>query len=331
MLDTVFYFILNMSVASCFVIVALLLIRQIRPLPRRIAYPLWALAFFRLIMPFTLQTNWSLFNFTGELVKRLITVKTVTQGTVAIPEPGGAVPIPKPDGLVMSNFFGAADFGGSGQYAPIEYKTESLRQIFSTAAVIWIIVAAAMLLTAVILYTLTRKELKKAVHIKDNLYRSDMLLSPVLTGLFRPKIILPVSLDPDGTEGRMILAHENIHRRRLDNLWRLVAIFVTCLHWFNPFAWITLKAFSTDMELSCDATVVRKYKDGERKAYAEALLCFAEDKRLLVSTAFGRAGVKVRIVNVLNYRKLTLIGVAASSLFLLVIAVVLITNPQLRG
>jgi len=317
MLGTLFYFILNMSITAGFVITALLLIRQIRLLPRRMIYPLWGLAFFRLIMPFTIPTSWSLFNFTGGLVKRLITVETVSQGTVQIP---GS------DFFWTMNVIGAAE-----QYVPVEYKTESLRQIFTAASILWAVIAAAMLLTAITLYLLTRKELKSAVCIRDNIYRSGMVLSPVLTGLIHPKIILPDSLDPDSAEGKIVLAHENTHKRRLDNLWRLLAICVTCLHWFNPFSWIMLKVFFTDMELACDESVIKKLDQEERKAYAGTLLSFAGDKRLLVSTAFGRSGVKVRIVNVLNYRRLTLIGVLASSAFLIAIAVVLITNPQLRG
>ena len=314
MRDSVFYFILNMSIASCFVIAALMAIRLIKPLPRRVVYPLWGLAFFRLAMPFTLSTNWSLFNYTGGLVKKLITVETVTQGAQ-----GDRL-------LATANFVAAAE-----RYSPVEYKTESLRQVFTTASVVWAIVAAALLLTAVILYALTRKELKQAVRIKGNLYRSDMLLSPTLMGVFRPRIILPATLDPDGEDGRMVLAHENVHKRRLDNLWRLLGIFVVCLHWFNPFAWVMLKAFFTDMEQSCDESVIRKYGAEERKAYASTLLRFAEDKRVLVSTAFGRSGVKVRIVNVLNYKRLTAIGIAASTIFLLLVAAALLTNPRLRG
>ena len=329
MLDTVFYLILNMSVASCFVIATLLLIRQIKPLPRRVVYPLWGLAFFRLVMPFTLPTSWSLFNYTGGLVKRLITVETVTMGTIPVqelynPNTVNSIPVQESYELYTMNFFGAAQ-----QYAPIEYRTESLRQIFTLSSVIWAIVATAMLLTAFTLYMLTRKELKTAIRIKDNLYSSDMLLSPVLAGLFRPKIILPATLDPDSDECRMILAHENIHKRRLDNLWRLLGICIICLHWFNPLAWILLKAFFTDMEQSCDEAVIRKYSTDERKQYATTLLRYAEDKRLLVSTAFGSSGVKVRIVNILNYKKLTIIGAVISALFLLVIAIALITNPQL--
>jgi beta-lactamase regulating signal transducer with metallopeptidase domain len=92
-----------------------------------------------------------------------------------------------------------------------------------------------------------------------------------------------------------------------------------------------LKAFFTDMELSCDEKVIDKMSIEERKSYAGTLLRFAEDQQVLVSTAFGQSGVKVRILNVLNYKRLTVIGVVASSLFLLILTVALITNPQLRG
>lgn len=319
MMGNVFYFVLNMSLASGFVIAALLLIRLIKLLPRRIVYPLWIPAFFRLLFPFTLSADWSLFNFTGGLVKRLITVETVTRGTV---------PVPGTEKWVTMNMIGAAE-----SYMPIEYKTESLRHIFTVGSTVWAIAAAAALLAACILYTLTLAELRKAVPVGGNLYRSDMLLSPVLMGLFRPKIILPPGLDPESPEGQMVLAHENIHRRRLDNLWRSLAIGAACVHWFNPLVWVMLKAFFIDMELSCDEAVVRKGRYGaeERKAYASALLRFAEDKRFLISTAFGRSGVRVRIVNVLNYKRLTVFGAVASTAFLLAVALVLMTNPALKG
>jgi beta-lactamase regulating signal transducer with metallopeptidase domain len=134
-------------------------------------------------------------------------------------------------------------------------------------------------------------------------------------------------------QGRMVLAHENVHRRRLDNLWRALAVAVACLHWFNPLVWVMLRAFFTDMELSCDEAVLKKggYGEGARKAYAHTLLAFSQEKRFLVSTAFGRSGVKVRVVNVLNYKRLTVIGAIASTLFLLALALALLTNPTLRG
>lgn len=314
-MDNAFYYILNMSLTSSFIIIAMMLLRLFKPLPKRIVYPLWIFAFFRLVFPFALSSKWSLFNYTGKLVKRLITVETVG-------------PLHGLEKWSFMNMIGAAE-----RYTPIVYRTESLRRIFTIGSTLWVITAIALLLAACILYILTLSELKKSVKIKGNLYRSEMLLSPILTGIVRPKIILPIGLDPDSTEGRMVLAHEDIHRKRLDNLWRVLAIIIACVHWFNPLVWLMLKAFLSDMELSCDETVMSKgkYSIEERKAYASALLNFSEDKRILISTAFGQTGVKVRIVNVLNYKRLTVIGAVASAIFLLVLALVLITNPGIGG
>ncbi len=307
MLDTVFYFILNMSIAACFVIAVLLLVRRMR-FPRKVMYLLWGIAFLRLVMPFAFAASWSLYNITGGVVQRLITLQEITG--VA----GG-------ENLLVMNMIGAAE-----QYAPLTYRTETLRQVFVTASLVWAIIAAALVITLIVLYRLTRKELRGAEHVRDNIYRSEMLLSPVIIGVFRPRIIIPPSLDPDSEEGRMIIAHERTHQRRLDNLWRLIAIVITCLHWFNPLCWVMLKSFLTDMEHACDEAVVRGYDAERRKKYAGLLLNFAQN-RMLISTAFGSSAVKVRIVNVLNYKKLTLMGALASAAFILTVAAVLLTNP----
>ncbi len=318
-MEDIFYLILNMSFAACFVIAAILLLRLFKPIPRCFVYPLWALAIFRLAAPVALTSRWSLFNFTGGLVKRLVTLETITYGTV---------PVPESDNLLMMNMVGAAE-----SYTPIEYKTEALRNIFIIGSAVWAIIAAASLLAALTLYVLTRRELKKATQIKDNIYCSDMVLSPVLIGVFRPRIILPAGLDTDSEGGRMILEHENVHRRRIDNLWRIFAIGISCIHWFNPLVWVMLKMFFEDMEHSCDEAVIRhgRYNSEECRNYAATLLRFAEDKRLLISSAFGRSCVKSRILNVLNYKRMTVIGAIVSAALLLALTFVLVTNPSLRG
>lgn len=318
-MDNVFYFILNMSLSSIVVIVALMLVRLIKPLPKRVVYPLWGLAFARLIFPFSLSARWSLFNFTGKLVKRLITAETIIQGKV---------PLPGLNKWSAMNMIGAAE-----SYVPFEYKTESFRRFFTISSMVWAVIAAAAFLAACALYILTMSELRKAILVKDNIYRSDMLLSPVLVGIIRPKIILPEGLDPNSQEGRMVIAHENIHRKRLDNLWRVFAIIMACIHWFNPVVWLMIRMFFADMELSCDERVLAEEKYGieERKAYAKTLLNFSEDRRFLVSTAFGQSGIKIRIVNILNYKRLSLIGALASAIFLSVLVLLLITNPGFGG
>jgi len=317
--DGIFYIVLNMSIAACFVIAVLLLVRLIRPLPRRFVYPLWALAFFRLVIPFSPAFGWSMFNFMGSLVKKLVPFEAFT---------GSKIHLPASTDMTVMNMVGAAE-----SYRPVTYKTEYLKQIFAAGSVIWSVVAAALLLAFGIMYLLTYRELRNADHVRESIYSSEMVLSPVLAGVFRPRIILPDGVDPDSTAGKMILEHENVHRRRLDNLWRLLAAAVACIHWFNPLVWVMIDAFFRDMELSCDEAVLRrgKYDSDACRAYASTLLQFSGHKSFAASSSFARSGVRKRIINVLNYRKMTLISAAASAVFVLAIALALFTNPSLKG
>ena len=313
MLQTLFYFILNMSLNGIFIICGILLIRNIRVIPKRLVYIFWTAAFARLCVPFSLSSRWSVFNYTGNLIKRVIAADAIIAG-------------PPLQGMTMANYIGAVD-----SYAPAEFKTAALYRLFTTGAVVWLTVSIAALLAMVILYWLTSARFKTALLLRDNIYASDILLSPVLIGVLRPRIILPLPLSVDSPEAGSAIAHENVHRKRCDNLWRLLGFAVVCFHWFNPFAWLMLKYFLDDMELSCDEAVVRHYDLKARKAYASALVSFAGDRGFFVSTAFGKSGIKARIVNILNYKRLTVIGTIASALLLLAVAVILATNPQIRG
>ena len=169
----------------------------------------------------------------------------------------------------------------------------------------------------------SRRGNKEVEHIKENIYRSDKVLSPVVYGIIRPKIILP--MDIAGADMEYILKHEQIHVRRRDNLWRVVAVITACVHWFNPLAWVFVRCFFTDMELACDAMVLKKLGDDDKKSYASALLTCSAGKTWYAS-AFGGGKTRLRIESVLSYKKLTFAsGLCFAALFI-AIAVTIITN-----
>ena len=82
---------------------------------------------------------------------------------------------------------------------------------------------------------------------------------PLVTGLFRPIVLLPAwfEADYDDAQQRAALAHELTHVKRGD-LWalQLAELFVACL-WFNPLAYLARRAFRTDQEAACDSDVLR--------------------------------------------------------------------------
>ena len=74
-------------------------------------------------------------------------------------------------------------------------------------------------------------------------------------------------------EGSMelVIAHEQAHIRRRDNLTKPLAFLLLAVYWFNPLLWIAYILLCRDMELACDERVLRE-RSGIRKAYASALL-----------------------------------------------------------
>jgi beta-lactamase regulating signal transducer with metallopeptidase domain len=97
--------------------------------------------------------------------------------------------------------------------------------------------------------------------------------SPALVGLLRPRIALPADFELRFTpeERELILAHEAVHRERLDNLWNLLASILVALHWWNPLAWWGARRMQADQELACDSAVLASQPDC-RPTYAQALL-----------------------------------------------------------
>ena len=161
------------------------------------------------------------------------------------------------------------------------------------------------------------------------MYVSDKITSPALYGVVRPKIMIPRDFPKELL--LYVEEHENAHRRRCDNLTRLAAITITCIHWFNPLAWIMLKMYLHDVELACDEAVLRKIGNKNKKAYASALVCCEESKLIFApafSASLGGAKIKVRIENIISFRKLTVGSAILFGILIAVLAVTLLTNAS---
>ena len=287
---------ISAAIAGCIV----LLLAKIKRLPRGIICALMVIPFLRMWLPFGMGSEYSLMSL----------ISKVTTRTVFIYD--GKIPV------TMTNFTMAAN-----SYFPIVYKTNILESVFQIAAIVWLIIAAALLIAMVIIYTVTKSELKDARLLRENIYVSDKITSPAVYGIFREKIILPREYDAD--ELKFILMHENAHIRRKDNLWRILAIVTVCIHWFNPLAWLFLKSFLTNSELACDEAVLRKCPENEIKNYATMLLNCAESKNLYVS-AFGGAKLRVRIERIVSYKKFSVLSITAFTILAAAVAYTLLTN-----
>src|SRR5688572_14403108 len=96
---------------------------------------------------------------------------------------------------------------------------------------------------------------------------------PALIGVLRPKVVLPDDFETRYTaqEQSLILAHENVHLRRLDALWNALTVLVRSVFWFNPLIHIAANRMRVDQELACDAAVIERHP-ASRRIYAGAML-----------------------------------------------------------
>lgn len=298
----VFYWLLNMSISASIAGVAVLFLSRLRRIPRRLVNCLWLVPFLRMWCPVGMNSKYSLMS----LISRL-TTKTVTVYSGAAD-------------FSMTNHVMAAD-----TYFPVTYKENLLENVFSVATVVWLVIALALLIAMVIVYAVTKSELKDAQHLYQNVYISDKITTPAVYGIIREKIILPKVYRADDL--KFILLHEQTHIKRKDNLLRVIAIVTACVHWFNPLAWLFLKSFLANMELACDEAVLRRCKEHERKSYALVLLNCAESKSLYAS-AFGGAKVRVRIDRILSYKRLSILSAIGFAVLSVAVGYVLLTNAM---
>ena len=166
---------------------------------------------------------------------------------------------------------------------------------------------------------LKRQALRRAVDVR----LCPRIDSPMTCGVLRPVILLPESAGKADTQALLCaLEHELSHIRHFDAVWKLLIAVAVCLHWFNPLVWAMAILANRDIELCCDARVLRHGGKEERRAYASALLRMEEARaRILpLTNAFSRNALEERIGAIMNAKK---ISITALLLTLLIVAVAL--------
>lgn len=155
------------------------------------------------------------------------------------------------------------------------------------------------------------KQCKAEINMKGTIpiYCTVSLKSPIMIGIFKPRIYIPTQLLSDFHEKelRYIFLHELQHCRHLDSLMNCFMNFYKIIYWFNPLVWHFIKEIENDRETACDVSVLQKLNKDEYIDYGNTLINFAE-KISLSSFPFasGIGGnikqLKKRILNIASYQ-----------------------------
>ncbi|AFS77130.1 beta-lactamase regulatory protein BlaR [Gottschalkia acidurici 9a] len=134
---------------------------------------------------------------------------------------------------------------------------------------------------------LTKEKLKLKKDI--SIYTSNKIKTPFIYGILKPKVYIPKQILSLCNESELnyIILHELIHYKRKDLIWNLLSILAIIVHWFNPIVWISMKKMRQDREVACDNLVLETIGEEESIDYGMTIITLSKiklnnsDKRLI--------------------------------------------------
>lgn len=311
-MSTVFLKILNLSYSASWLILAVLIVRLLlKKAPKWINCLLWALVAVRMILPFSLESAMSLLPSKEVLPADIQStdVPHIESGIYAINNTVNPV---------------IAD-----TLAPAEVSSVNPMQVVvSVLCIVWVAGILAMTLYAFISFVKIKRSVREAAILEKGIMECDDVKSPFILGILRPVIYVPSGMDSETLE--LVLAHEKAHMKRCDYIWKPLGYALLSVYWFNPLSWIAYILLCRDIESACDEKVIRDKSSDYMAAYSQALLdCSIQRRRIAACpVAFGETGVKMRIKNVLSYKKPAFWIILASLAVCVVLAVCFLTDPK---
>ncbi len=341
-MEKLFINLVRMSVSASYLILAVLTVRLVlRRAPKRMRSFLWLLVGIRLVIPFSVESIFSLIPST-QAVDRYIYETAQADAAVQTPVPDAS----NPAGLPAEH--------------PFTYPAVSGTDKGQTVAVctgVWLVGVVLMLGYMLFSSSRIRSRVRMAVPTEvsmeipiqtlikipgkapikvsettaqkcQKVYQSSAITSPFLFGIAHPRIYIPDSISRE--ELPYVIRHELAHRQRRDYLIKPAGFQILSLHWFNPCVWAAYLMLCRDIELICDERVVRELGAGHKKAYSQALLNSAANRRMIAAcpVAFGEPGVKARVKNVLHYKKPAFWLLAAAVLTCIVVPLCFMTQKK---
>lgn len=180
---------------------------------------------------------------------------------------------------------------------------DAVQVLLDIVGVAWLIGIISLLFYSANAHLQLHRKLICCVNFKENIYYADDISMPFVLGILKPRIYLPSDMSLEGLE--YVLAHQKTHIRRKDPLKKMIAFSITCLHWFNPLAWVAFGFLSKDMEMACDEMTVQELGIEHRQDYAMALLNLTVGKSFSLGAplAFHEGNMKSRIKNIIKNKK----------------------------
>lgn len=319
-MDKLFDTVLELSWQAGLIALAVMAVRLVlrKKASRRALCMLWALVALRLLLPVSLTVE-SPVSLQAEEAPVSRAYHAMQEARTSVPEEAAPAP--------------AESSGTAAAVVPAEPAAEpvTLRTFARWLPWIWVIGMGCMAAYMLLSFIWMRLTLRRAEHIRDNVYRCTQWSTPFVLGIIAPCIYVPESVSEEDLP--QVLAHERCHIRRWDHVVKPFAFLLLAVNWFNPVLWAAYVLLGRDMENACDEMALKNADAAQRAAYSRALVsCAAQPKMAAVCPlAFGEVAVKERVKNVLGYKKPAIWAAVILAAAAVVIGVCLLTKPSYKN
>lgn len=315
----------TLILSSSVLILAIIIIRFvfINKVPKSTFSVLWMIAVLRLLIPFSIQSNHSVYKLVygwqgifKKSVPLIEQVKSLTaQYSPALKQAAGAT------------------------------KSSTINALL----VIWIAGFITSALYFIVNHIKGLRQYKEAVPIENEYVKDwqkyqnnklsrniqvrqlDTIGSPFTYGIFKPVILLPKAIDYSEHDSlEHILTHELKHIKRFDILKKWLLAIVLWIYWFNPLVVLMYILANRDIELSCDEAVIKQLGVDERSAYAMSLINLEQTKSnfMPLCNNFSKNASEERIKSIMKMKKTTTAGLALAFLLVIGTTTVFATQPS---
>lgn len=315
-MDKLFDTVLELSWQAGLIALAVMAVRLVlrKKASRRALCMLWALVALRLLLPVSLTVE-SPVSLQAEEAPVSRAYHTMQEARTSVPEEAAPAP--------------AESSGAAAAVVPPEpaAETVTLRTFARWLPWIWVIGMGCMAAYMLLSFIWMRLTLRRAEHIRDNVYRCTQWSTPFVLGIIAPCIYVPESVSEEDLP--QVLAHERCHIRRWDHVMKPFAFLLLAVNWFNPVLWAAYVLLGRDMENACDEMALKNADAAQRAAYSRALVsCAAQPKMAAVCPlAFGEVAVKERVKNVIHYKKPAVWAAVMVAVAAVIIGACLLTKP----
>ncbi|MBK1809881.1 DUF4309 domain-containing protein [Clostridium sp. YIM B02505] len=321
-------------------------------------YYIWLIVIIRLMLPYSINSNISLFNYTSAAI-----TDNLSKNISTIIEENNISKVPISPGKASINTPEASSNNIDSQkstlpdiaYTPNSYSLfESISYKYNLP-IFWLIgvtLLTSYILLSYILFNLKinsrnnnsatglhpiLKECKKKLRVnrKVKIIYSNDITSPCILGIIKPQILIPSFLSKElgSKDLEYILLHELSHLKKNDLILNWIMTSLQVIYWFNPIIWLAFTKARKDCELSCDSFVLRKLSKTSYKEYGETLLKIAASYTGYkwtpgVTSIVSKGEIKRRIIMITKFKKQSIAwSIIALSLTLLV-GCGSLTNPK---